>query len=151
MGCLLLLLVLLGFGAFTGQRISPGETSLAPTRAAPVYVDGGVTIMRFAVAHDADADGCPVDETTSFRRSETVNVFAIGAYPRDTEVFARMYYDGVPTEDTDLLTADRSYDDVCVYFIFEPTTAAEVFDRGPYRVEFFVNGVSAGSVGFVIE
>jgi hypothetical protein len=42
-----------------------------------------------------------------------------------------MYYDGVPVEDTDIITADQNYDDVCVYFSFEPTITAEMFDRGP--------------------
>ena len=151
MGCLLLLIMLLGFGTFTGQRVPISAVMPLPAETAPAYIDNGVVVSHFAVAHEVDDDGCPEDETTSFRRSEAVSVFAIGVYPRGTDIFARLYYDGVPVEDTDILTADRNYDDVCVYFIFEPTTAAEVFDRGPYRVEFFIDDLLAGSVSFVIE
>ena len=156
MGCLLALLLLFGAGILTARQsstISGSGTAPAISMASTVaYVDDtGVSIARFASALSTDADGCPVDETPTFRRSEAVNVFAIGAFPRDTTVFARMYYDGVPIEDTDMLTADQDYDDVCVYFIFEPTVGAEVFDRGPYTIEFFVNEVSAGSVDVVVE
>lgn len=156
MGCLLVLIALFSFGWLTVLPASVSSTPVVPTVesviASPVYVDSsGVEIARFALARDSDADGCPQDETTTFRRSEAVNAFAVGAFPRGTMVFARMYYDGVPIEDTDRLTANRDYDDVCVYFIFEPTVGAEVFDRGPYTIEFWVNDVSAGSVRLVIQ
>ena len=166
MGCLLVLLLLFGGGFLTARQSPPisgsGTAPATPQTAiirgdsgrsfSPVYADGtGVAITRFASAFSTDADGCPVDETSTFRRSEDVSVFAIGAFPRDTTVFARMYYDGVPIEDTDMLTADQHYDDVCVYFVFEPTVGAEVFDRGPYTIEFFVNEVSAGSLDLVVE
>jgi hypothetical protein len=158
MGCLLVLLMLFGAGFLTARQSSTisgsGSASAISIEIASssAYVDDtGVAIKRFASALAADADGCPVDETATFRRSEAMSVFAIGAFPRGTTVFARMYYDGVPIEDTDMLTADQDYDDVCVYFIFEPTVGAEVFDRGPYTIEFLVNGVPAGSLDVVVE
>jgi hypothetical protein len=156
MGCLLALLLLFGIGFFSARQsstISGSGTAPAIRQDASIAYtdDAGVSITRFASAQDTDVDGCPLDETSTFRRSEDVNVFAIGAFPRGTTVFARLYYDGVPVEDTDTLIADQNYDEVCVYFVFEPTVTAEVFDRGPYIVEFFVNGVSAGSIDLVIE
>jgi hypothetical protein len=158
MGCLLVLLLLFGFGFLSSRESSTmsgsGTASAVSTAivSPTAYVDNtGVAITRFASARSTDADGCPLDETSSFRRSDDVNVVAIGAFPHGTTVFARMYYDGVPVEDTDIITADQNYDDVCVYFSFEPTITAEMFDRGPYMVEFFVNGVSAGSLDLVIE
>lgn len=165
MGCLLVLLLLFGAGFLTARQSSSISGSCATPQpdstlyycnyswaASTAYADDtGVSITRFTSAHATDADGCPMDETSTFRRSDDVSVFAIGVFPRGTTVFARMSYDGVPVEDTDTLTADQNYDDVCVYFIFEPTVGAEVFDRGPYTIEFFVNGVSAGSLDLVVE
>lgn len=159
MSCLLLLAALFSFGFFGAASFasSTAATDVAVVTveanpADPAYTDQqGVEIQRFAVAFDMDDDGCPVDETMTFLRSQAVYVFAIGAFPRDTDLFARLIYDGVPIEDTDLITADRNYDEVCANFVFEPTLAVEVFDRGPYNVEFFVNGFSAGSVHFIIE
>ncbi|HLU11502.1 MAG TPA: hypothetical protein VK003_17640 [Oceanobacillus sp.] len=146
MGCLLLVLLLFGGGFWSAQ-----SSGTAPAVEIAYGDSTGVTITRFASALSTDADGCPLDETSTYRRSQDINVFAIGAFPRGTTVFARMYYDGVPVEDTDMLIADRNYDDVCVYFIFEPTIGAEVFDRGPYRIEFYVNEVLAGSVNVVVQ
>lgn len=160
MSCLLLLAALFSFGffgaaSFAANTAAAAEIAIATVEAAPVGVaytdEQGVEIQRFAVSLDMDDDGCPVDETTAFLRSQAVYVFAIGAFPRDTDLFARLIYDEVPIEDTDIITADRNYDEVCANFVFEPTLAAEVFDRGPYSVEFFVNGLSAGSVHFTIE
>jgi hypothetical protein len=162
MGCLLVLLLLFGGGFLTARQSSTISAPATPQTSilrgdfgrsfSPVYVDDtGVAITRFTSAIATEADGCPADETSTFRRSDDISVFAIGAFPRGTTVFARMSYDGVPVEDTDTLTADQNYDDVCVYFTFEPTIGAEVFDRGPYVIEFFINGASAGSLDLVIE
>jgi hypothetical protein len=158
MGCLLALLLLFGAGFLTARQSSTisgsgtaAAISIEPASSVTYSDDTGVSITRFASALSTDADGCPVDETSTFRRSEEISVFAIGAFPRGTTVFARMYYDGVAIEDTDTLSADQDYDDVCVYFIFEPTVGAEVFDRGPYTIEFYVNEVSAGSVNVLVE
>lgn len=154
MGCLLLLAALFSFGFWSTVQTTSVEPipEVSVTESTRLYTDNtGVAIREFASAHNMDEDGCPEGVTTTFRRSEAVYVFAIGTFPRGTTVFARMSYDGYPVEDTDLITADQYYDEVCANFVFEPTIGAEVFDRGPYSIEFFINEMSAGSLDIVIE
>jgi hypothetical protein len=104
------------------------------------------------VSQSVDQDNCAVDATNSFSTSDPVYVVLEDAQlPAGTTMFARLYEDNKAIEDTKELTAQDDYDNVCVSFVFEPSSNAEVWDAGNYAVEFFVNGNSYQSTSFQIR
>lgn len=104
------------------------------------------------VAEGVDRDNCAVDATNSFDNNDPVYVVLEDAQlPRGTTMFARLYENNKALEDTQELTAEDDYNNVCVSFVFEPTNGAEVWDEGNYEVEFFVNGNSYQSTSFQIR
>jgi hypothetical protein len=104
------------------------------------------------VAQGVDRDNCAVDATTSFSTSDPVYVvLADSQLPQGTTMFARLYENNKAIEDTKELTAEADYNNVCVSFVFEPSSSAEVWDAGSYEVEFFVNGNSYQSTSFQIR
>jgi len=104
------------------------------------------------VAQAVDRDNCAVDTTSSFSTSDPVYVVLEDSQlPQGTTMFARLYEDNRALEDTKELTADADYNNVCVSFVFEPSSSAEVWTAGSYEVEFFVNGNSYQSTTFQIR
>jgi hypothetical protein len=103
-------------------------------------------------APSVDRDNCAIDATSTFDTNDAVYVVLEDAKLEEgTTMFARLYRDGVAVEDTRELTAEEDYDNVCVSFVFEPSTGAEVWDAGEYEAEFFVNGNSYRSTSFDIR
>jgi len=145
-----------------GQAVTSPAPLIEPTvvpTVAPVVtpVKGDATsasIFETLVAASAvDTSGCALNPTTTFPRSTSVVYIVTPSsdVPAGTTLFARLSRDGSPLEDTDQLTAQQDYNDVCVWFAFDAETAAEVLESGSYNAEVFVNGASAGSVAFDIQ
>ncbi len=108
--------------------------------------------VSIVMARGIDADGCAVDVTTQFDRSEILYVvWDTQNIPGGTEVYAVLFYDNSIVLETDHVFAPEDFDNVCVYFMFEPTTVTEVMQRGPYRTEFYQDDQFVGSTNFVIE
>jgi len=108
---------------------------------------GNITIAR-----DVDADNCALDSTTRVNSSEEdFWVVAEDSFiPQGTDVFVRLYRNGQPYEDLDIITADRDYSNTCVSFVFEPDDANR-FETGTYTAQFIVNGNPAQEIDFSIE
>jgi hypothetical protein len=70
------------------------------------------------------------------------------AVPTGTRVFVRLYHEGIAVEDTDEVTAEQDYTNVCVNFVFDST---EGWDAGDYEAQYFVNGKAYRSVLFTVE
>ena len=101
-------------------------------------------------AANVDREGCPADETTTFDNGDTIYVGVNNSnIPQGTDMFARLYFDGEPIEDTDVITADADYS--CVAFSFDATTSAEVMESGDYEAQLFVNGNPGDSVAFSVR
>jgi hypothetical protein len=128
-----------------------GNTDLVPPNTSNSTVNTS-NLGPVVVAQGVDRDNCAVDATSSFSTSDPVYVVLEDAQlAQGTTMFARLYEDNKAIEDTKELTADADYDNVCVSFVFEPTSSAEVWDTGSYEVEFFVNGNSYQSATFQIR
>ncbi len=113
---------------------------------------GGVVLGRLVTASNVDGDGCPVDTTDQFSVNDEVYVVIEDSdIPAGTTVFARLFRENTPVEDADTITADQNYDNTCIYFVFEPTTTAEVLEAGFYEAQVIVNGNPGERVGFEIR
>jgi len=133
-----------------------GNTELVPSNNTNTTNSTNNTTLNnlgpVVVAQGVDRDNCAVDATNSFSTSDPVYVVLEDAQlPAGTTMFARLYEDNKAVEDTKELTAQDNYDNVCVSFVFEPSSNAEVWDPGNYEVEFFVNGNSYQSTSFQIR
>lgn len=99
-----------------------------------------------------DADSCPVDEVSTFERSDSIYIVAVESnVPAGTDAFARLSHEGEPIEDSVLITATDDYVNTCIYFEFEATSGAEVLDTGEYSAQLIVNGNPGPSVDFQVE
>jgi len=129
-----------------------GNTELVPPNTSSNNTVNNSTLGPVVVAQSVDRDNCAVDATSSFSTNDPVYVVLEDSQlPQGTTMFARLYEDNKALEDTKELTADADYSNVCVSFIFEPSSSAEVWDAGNYEVEFFVNGNSYQSTSFQIR
>jgi hypothetical protein len=107
---------------------------------------------QMVTARNLDADSCPVDVTSDFSRSDTVYVvLEDSAVPQGTDMFVRLFQDGQPVEDSPLITADRDYDNTCIYFQFEATSGAEVLPSGDYEAQLVVNGNPIQTIDFNVQ
>lgn len=139
-------------GGNNQQTTNPDDTGVInpPTSAPSQPISGSNTIGEFVAATGVDRDNCPTGSATSYSRNDVIYVGVVnGSIPADTDIFVRLYRDGEPVEDTDLITADQEYP--CVSFIFEPTEGAEVFETGNYEAQIFVNGNPGDSVSFTVR
>jgi protein-disulfide isomerase len=140
-----------------GPQAPAIEPTLVPTLATaatpikPETTDAQI-FDTFVSAPGVDSNGCALNPTTTFPRSTAVVYIVTPAsdVPAGTMLFARLSRDGVPIEDTDQLTAQQDYQDVCVWFAFDAETSAEVLQSGSYTAEVFVNGISAGTIAFTV-
>lgn len=148
----LLVLVFLGWQLF-GNR---GQS--ATTEEPNTVQDGGevgepatnVVIGDVVAAASVDSDGCPANETSTFDQGDVIYVGAVNSdIPAGTDMFARLFFEGQPLEDTDVITADADY--TCAAFAFEATLGAEVMESGSYSAQLFVNGNPGESVSFEVR
>jgi hypothetical protein len=108
------------------------------------------TIGDVIAGASIDTQGCPTNETTTFDQNDTIYVGAINSdIPQGTDLFARLYFEGQPLEDSDVITADADY--TCATFAFEATSGAEVLESGSYEGQLFVNGNPGDSVTFEVR
>jgi len=139
----------------TINNTNSGNTDLVPPNTSNTNNNNTVNTKNLGpvvVAQGVDRDNCAVDATNSFDNNDPIYVVLEDAQlPRGTTMFARLYEDNKAIEDTQQLTAEDDYDNVCVSFVFEPSNSAEVWDEGNYEVEFFVNGNSYQSTSFQIR
>jgi len=160
-GIFVILIVIVGF-VLLNQNNNNDTTPIVPTQSGNEFGDpvvpgdgaaaGGVVLGRLVTAANIDADGCPVDLTDQFNTTDSVYVVIEDSdIPAGTTVFARLFREGTPTEDADTITADQDYTNTCIYFVFEPTTTAEVLEPGFYEAQVIVNGNPGERVGFEIR
>jgi hypothetical protein len=113
--------------------------------------DTNIVLGPLVISEDIDRDGCPVNEVNSLENSSRFYVVAPNsAIPAGTDVFVRLYRDGVAVEDLPLITADQDYSNTCLNFVFE-TVDGNDFESGQYTAEFWVNGNSYSSIDFDID
>lgn len=113
---------------------------------------GGVGLGRVVTASNIDADGCPVDNSDQFAGDDSVYVVVEDSdIPAGTTVFARLFREGQPIEDADVITADRDYDNTCIYFVFDATDQAGSLESGFYEAQVIVNGNPGERVGFEVR
>lgn len=136
-----------------GGLLGGGGGDIVDTRGnapADTTFDSGVRLGNVVTAQGVDRDGCPTDVTGSFRSDDTIYVVAErSVIPAGTTVFARLYRDGQPVEDTNEITADRDMD-ACVWFQFEDAAAAG-FEPGSYEAELLVNGNPSDAASFTVN
>ena len=150
----LLVLLFLGFQLFgnrgadsTAENQNQNTVQENPNAGEPA---SNPSLSNVVAASNVDREGCPADTGTSFDRSDTIYIGVINSdIPQGTDMFARLYYEGQPIEDTDLITADADYS--CVAFAFEATNGAEVLESGSYEAQLFVNGNPGDSVSFDVR
>jgi hypothetical protein len=139
-----------------GSQLLGGNNS-NPTDS-PTVNDGGsaqnaeINIGALVSSTGLDSDSCPVDNVSTFDRSDPIYIVAEESdVPAGTDVFARLSHEGEPVEDSVLITADQEYVDTCIYFEFEATSGAEVLDTGDYSAQLIVNGNPGPSVDFQVQ
>lgn len=140
-------LLLGGIGRGIGGLFGGGD-NIPQTGDLPEQPQNDLATGRVFVAETLDRAGCPQDFTTRFAADQVI--FAgldEGFIPAGTDLFARLYYEGRPLEDTDTI---RAPEDIrgCVWFQFDPGRAG--FDAGQYRVEVFAGGAGAGRATFEV-
>lgn len=147
------ILILVGI-FFAGRQLLSGDSS---TTSAPILDENApqnsdIEIGQVVSASAVDAQGCPVNVTTSFNPSDAVYVVAQDSdVAAGTDIFARLFHEGQPLEDSVLITADQDYVDTCIYLEFEATSGAEVLDSGNYEAQLIVNGNPGPSVAFQVR
>ncbi len=113
---------------------------------------GGVALGRVVVTSNIDADGCAVDTTDQFAGTDEVYVVVEDSdIPAGTTVFARLFREGQPLEDADVITADRDYDNTCIYFVFAATDDAGSLEPGVYEAQIIVNGNPGERISFEVQ
>jgi hypothetical protein len=150
----LLVLLFLGFQLFgnrgadsTAENQNPDTVQDNPNAGQPAT---NPSLGDVVVASSVDREGCPANSTTTFNSGDTIYVGVTNSdIPEGTDMFARLFYEGEPLEDTDLITADADYS--CVAFAFEATNGAEVMESGSYEAQLFVNGNPGDSVSFEVR
>lgn len=112
---------------------------------------GDVNLGSLVTASNVDRNGCPTDNTSTFNPTDSIYVVAPNsAVSTGTNIFARLYREGQPVEDTAVISAAQDYNNTCINFVFEPTAGAEL-QPGNYEVVFVVNGNETDSVGLSVQ
>lgn len=151
----LLVLIFLGFQLFGNRGAETPDPTPTIVNTAPNSANQGEavtnpTLGTVVAASNIDREGCPTGATTTFNGGDTIYVgVTSGDIPQGTDMFARLYFEDQPIEDTDVITADADY--TCVAFAFEATTGAEVLESGNYEAQLFVNGNPGDSVSFQVR
>lgn len=142
-----------GQGNNADQGQNNGDNfSASPTLASSGVETSGVSLGRVVTAAGTDGDGCPVNLTDQFAaNSEIYVVIEDSDIPAGTTVFARLFREGSPIEDADMITADQDYDNTCIYFVFDATETSQLLDPGFYEAQVIVNGNPGERVGFEVR
>jgi hypothetical protein len=128
-------------GRGLGGLLGGGDDNLANT--------GAGELGQMYTALEVDQDGCPVETAGEFYSDESIYAGVDeSTIPAGTSIFMRLYHEGQPVEDTDVLEADQDLR-TCLWFEFTPTGAAG-FEPGNYEAELFVNGNSADAITFEV-
>ncbi len=110
-----------------------------------------VSLGSLVTTSNVDRNGCPTDNTSTFTPTDSIYVVAPNsAVSTGTNIFARLYREGQPIEDTAVISAAQDYNNTCINFVFEPTAEAEL-QPGNYEVVFVVNGNETDSVGLSVQ
>ncbi len=134
---------LLGGGGLGGATATPTP---APIEAADIQIGDVVS------AAGVDRDGCPVNVTSTFAPTDSIYIVATNSdLAAGTDVFARLFLDNQPVEDSVVITADQAYANTCIYIVFEATDTAEVLDRGNYEAQLIINGNPGPTVDFQVQ
>ncbi len=111
----------------------------------------GVELGRVVIAENIDRDSCPVDSTSTLD-SDLERFYVVATdttFPQGSDFFVRLYHEGNALEDSPQVSAEDTYEDICIYAVFE---AAEVeFEPGDYEAEFIINGNPSETVDFSIR
>lgn len=137
-----------------GRQLLNGNTgnTTAPILDENAPQNADIEIGQMVSASAIDAQGCPVNVTTTFSPSDSIYVVVQNSnVAAGTDIFARLLYNGQPVEDSVLITADQDYVGTCIYFEFEATSGAEVLDSGNYEAQMMVNGNPGPSVAFQVR
>jgi hypothetical protein len=146
-GCLLIVILAL-FGG-VGFLMPVTNTSMSVVDVIPTTMPSA-QLGDLTAALSLDADGCPVEPSTTFADISQFFVAAPdSAIPAGTTLFVRLLRDGTPLEDSALLTADRDYQNVCVNFQFSLPSGN--FDPASYEAILIVNGSEVDSISLTIE
>jgi len=114
-------------------------------------VDDGIELGPIMISEQIDRDGCPTSTTDELENVDTFYVVAADSeVPEGTDIFVRLYQDGIAVEDLPVITANQNYSNSCINFVFE-TTDGFAFDEGSYEAEFWVNGNAYDSIRFEIQ
>jgi hypothetical protein len=144
---ILIILVVLGI-IFVISRLGNQASAPVEPTLPPAVEETGMDIGRIFTTTSVDRDGCPTENVTTFRATDSIFVAAEeSSIPAGTAIFARLYLDNRAVEDTDEIVAD---DDMtaCFNFVFENN---EGFEPGSYEAEIIVNGNPVGSASFTIR
>lgn len=150
--------VLLAIFVIGSQLLNRGndntQTPLAPNNGSDTAIDQGenIEVGQLVSSSGIDREGCPVDTVSTFSRSDEIFVVATNSdIPAGTDVFARLFRENQPVEDSVVITADQDYENTCIYLAFEATSGAEVLDTGNYEAQLIVNGNPGPSVNFQVQ
>lgn len=151
-GIVVLLAVFLIGSQLLGNGSTPETTNSPLSTNAPAPQAADIQVGRVVAATGIDRDGCPVGETNSFAPTDQVYITAINSnVPSGTDVFARLFRDDQPVEDSVVITADQDYTNTCIYFEFEATSSAGSLQTGNYEAQLIVNGNPGPSVDFTVQ
>ena len=151
------ILVLVGIFIVGGQLFNGGGNSTNPITTAPTLApdaaqNADIQLGQLVSSSGIDRDGCPVDSESTFNPSDSVYVVATDStVPAGTDIYARLFQEDQPVEDSVLITADQDYVNSCIYLEFEATSGAEVLDTGNYEAQLIVNGNPGPSVNFEVR
>lgn len=142
-GCFLIAFLVLGLGSAQTVSVPP------PTFPTVTPSTGIVFQLEDVVAaENIDRDGCAIDITDTFSSDATFYiVLQDSGMAQGTTVFVRLYHEGEALEDSDEITAQQDYSNVCVNFAFENDTE---WDSGEYEAQYFINGTAYQSVHFTV-
>lgn len=118
----------------------------------PAGAQSSYRLGNLVAADSIDRDGCAVEAVSTFANG-TGPVYVVAEdsmIPAGTNIFARLYLDGQPVEDTEAIVSDQNYDSTCIYFAFEPDGTFELAP-GRYEAEFIVNGNAIDVVNFNVQ
>jgi hypothetical protein len=103
-------------------------------------------------ASGIDGQGCPTNRTSVFSGTQTIYVVALESNVKNGDnVFARLFANGTPVEDSPVITANQDYTNTCIYFQFEPTSPTDPLDLGSYQAQMIVNGNPGSTVDFTVQ
>ena len=111
----------------------------------------GAVLGRLVTAEQIGQNNAPLNETNAFSASSD-RIYAVAEAQQidpGTSMFARWSRDGRPFEDSQPVTANKSYQDTYVEFHLEPVQGT--FDPGQYTVQIFVNGNPDKQANFTVR